>query len=252
MPEELYIWAPVIVGRLDKPRLLKREMFYQIENEGNRIEDLKIKIRQCDARVYGVNVEIAIKMDVLCLREDRKGKMELKAWQESITDQVALKELDGVENKAGEIEARIRIIKVSIKGEMRDKTLFVQIYLEYTVLVTSYQELKIMHDAGETCDLGWEGSLAKSLTEKMDKIVEENYQLKQKLFLYEQDIKSLKQGIKKAENRNMQLKEELNSYKKMVERGGVKSQDKVSAFSKKQGAAQIDLGRRIKRMFNAE
>lgn len=250
MQEELYIWAPVIVGRLDKPRLLKRELFYQVEEEGSTIEDLKLKIRQCDARIYGINVEILIKTDILCLMEDRKGKIELKAWQESISDQIFLKALDGAENKEGEVDARIRIIKVSIQGEMRDKRLYVQIYLEYTVFATSYQEIKIMHDAGETCDIKVEEKLVKSLAEKMDKIAEENYHLKQKLFLYEQDIKSLKQGIKKAENRNLQLKEELSQYKKMVERGGIKGQDRTAAFYKNQTAAQIELGRRIKRMFN--
>ncbi|SHG42019.1 hypothetical protein SAMN02745221_00156 [Thermosyntropha lipolytica DSM 11003] len=255
MKEEIYIWVPVIRGKLHEPRVITLDKSYILEESGCRIEDIKIKLRESEARVYGGNIGVNIKADILCLVE--KGeKVQLKTWQEIINDNLALTAFAYAGEKGEEINARMKILSFSLKGEEVNSKINVQIQIIYTVFLTSYQEVKIegveMRDE-EDFRKEW---LLPDWIEQIDRLTEENYYLKQKLFMYEQDIKSLKQGIKKAEKRNMELKEQLNHYKGLTEKpkNNLMPDKELFLPPKRAGFTpkEIDLGRRIKKMFRGE
>lgn len=252
MKQEFYILASVILGKLYEPRVITLEKAYALEEGEDRIEDLKIKLRGYEARLYGSNIAVNIKVDILCLVEN-KEKIQLKTWQEAVDDHIALSAFNYVAEKEEEMEAQIKILRVSIEGEKRDRQVYAEIKIVYAVFLTSCQEIKMEGEReGENSNFV-EQQWLRTMIEKMDRLIEENYQLKQALFRYEQDIKSLKLGIKKAERRNRELKEELNCYKKMPSDGktGAITEKDVPTYKKEtfMTPKEMELGYRIRRMF---
>lgn len=248
MKQELYILASVILGRLYEPRAITLEKFYPLEEGWDRIEDLKIKLRGYEARIYGSNIAVNLKVEILCLVEN-KEKIQLKTWQEVVDDHIALSAFDYVDKKEEEIEAHIKILRVSIDGERKANGICARIKIIYAVFLTCYQEIKMEGEREDEKDTFMEQQWLRDMVEKMDHMAEENYRLKQTIFRYEQDIKSLKLGLKKAERRNSELKAELNYYKKMQTDGKKGSITEKEAFMTPR---EMALGYRIKKMFKGD
>lgn len=255
MKGELYIWAPVIMGKLYEPRVINLDKSYPLGEGLNRIEDLKIKLREYEAGVYGTSIAVKMKADILCLVERGNG-IQLKTWQEVINDNIALGAFAYEGKKEEEIQAHIKILDFSVRGEEISGEIHVGIHIIYTVFITSYREVRIAEAGEENGDDWQEECFYPDMAGKIERLSAENYHLKQRLFMYEQDIKSLKQGIKKAERRNIELKEQLNNYKKMTEKQDNGRMENRDIFWPAKKASmmpgEIALGRRIKKMFRGE
>ncbi|MBO8159802.1 hypothetical protein [Thermosyntropha sp.] len=244
MDRELTIWTPVIMCKLDEARYLVLERSYEIKSAFSRIEYLKSRLKECKAEIQGRNLEVLIVIDILSLGEENSGKIGLKTWEEKINDQIPLSEMgyyDKLDSR--EVECHVKVLRIPVQGGIENGELKVIVEVEYSAFITSYQEvyLNIGQDMSNI-NYGLEEA-EKVLKEKMAKIEGENHLLRQKLFLYEQDILSLKKGIKKAEKRNLELRSELNYYKSLL----LQNRPDISTSD-----TSLNLGRRIKKLFSAE
>ena len=89
----------------------------------------------------------------------------------------------------------------------------------------------------------------------------ENRQLRQKIYLYEKDILSLKKGVYKAEKHSQQLNGEVGYYRQLAEQLQEAIKDKEARLIRYENSyfpsealseeAVTGLGKRIKRLFAA-
>ncbi|NLJ72121.1 MAG: hypothetical protein GX333_03785 [Syntrophomonadaceae bacterium] len=253
------IWTPVVIGRLKSPHRINREKVFTVDKNYKAMEDIIVKIKECQVTAYGQNIELLIKLDILCLLEDINGRLNLTVKQETIRENLNLADFDNYIEENLEIKYILDTKKISSYGELTGNGLKVIYFLEIAIIATSEQIIRIsLADEMEIdeAEVSWQ-SLINGLQAELELMAAEKIELKRKLFLYERNIFSLKKGLLKAENRNVTLNQEINNYLDIIEqlKEAIKEKEQDLSHSKnlyyKEEYTENDasLGSRIKKMF---
>lgn len=218
MDSAFSVWSPVVIAELKNPRRYQREVLYQIDRGYSSMEDLRIKIKSSEAYIQGKSVETKIKMEVLFLVRDGTGHLELITREEIVRDRTPLVGFSNSLNNHREAKFIININKISWEGGLIGRQLNAAYFIEYVLLAVKEQVVRLF--ANETTEDAQREALSAilhQLEEELDLVMEEKEELNNKIFFYERNINSLKQGFCKLENRNAALSRELNSYQEQLE-----------------------------------
>lgn len=271
MGEALTIWSPVVLAELSKVRSFEHLQFYHLDERFQALEDLRIRIREYFVRKQGNALEILFRVEVICLLENMDGKMQLLKREENLRDRVLLQELDRDLNfdKEAQINFIGDIKKISCQGGLEDKQLRVILVIDYKLMVTRQQLIRLFEEETVANNNNYP---AESMgQEEALRMEEKNLDLKRQLRFYEQNIASLKRGIKKAESRNAALNMESQQYqsiiaelRRMIEEKEQSRHEQESKFNyednrdighesiyneREEGTDNNSLGSRVKRLF---
>jgi hypothetical protein len=226
MDKPLLIWTPVISAQL-KNRRIKSTAFCSVEKNPGHITDIKIKIRQCEARLQGTSVHIWFQLEYLCLMEGHQGEMLLITWTGECQDRITLTEFDSHGGRWEKTDMKIDIIEHDGEGEVKEGEICLDFYIDYSVIASQDKIIEISPARqSETAVVSLKAALQK-LEEEFIRVEGENGDLRRRLFIYERDISSLKRGLWKAENRNATLNREKKEHQALIE--------KLSAITRNQG-----------------
>ncbi|NLB88271.1 MAG: hypothetical protein GX790_03465 [Syntrophomonadaceae bacterium] len=266
MGQAYSIWTPVVVGRLKAPHRIKEEKTYDIEKAYRKVEDVKVKVRNCRVQPQGQAIEVQYKLDILCLLEDLLGTMHLIAKEEMGRERILLSQFDNYIDKDQPIKYVVNTLTNFSQCDLNGSILKVAYFIDLTIIATNEQIITLSSaDEAEPENDSLQEVLNK-LRSQIEEMEEEKAALRRKIFFYERDISSLKKGLKKAENKNAHLNKELQHYHEIVEqlRSAIRekemrlnqyenayyNQSYAPRFSlPKENEDSLTLGSRIKRMF---
>lgn len=218
MKPALSIWSPVITAQLYNPHRCQEEVIYPTEQRYQSLEELKIKLKDSQARIQGKVVEVVIKLDILFVVRDETGRLQLLTRGETVRERILLRDFNHVIDKEQPPEFIVNITNLSWEGELKRSELKATYYIDYMILALNEQvvTLAIENEEEET---GEESvtEIVQQLENELARLVDEKEELRRKLYFYERDISSLKKGIYKVENRNAILNSEVNHYQELVE-----------------------------------
>lgn len=264
MDKPLLIWSPVISAQLNKLRRIKGVKNYSLEGSFNSIEDVKIKVRQSEAIIQGYSVQVNLKLEILCLLEGIQGDMQLVTWLEQCNERVSLTDFNSIIDNREQVYMRLDITDCSGFGELNGQEIRIGYYLDYSIMATREQIIEISPASqGEAAVVSLRSALDK-LEDEVERVENENGQLRRQLFFYERDISSLKRGLWKAENRNAILNREKKEHQVLIEKLQGAAKQEINAYQAEQNyftggvklnrpileaEENVNLGSRIKRMF---
>ncbi|MGE5390669.1 MAG: hypothetical protein ACM3PE_06345 [Deltaproteobacteria bacterium] len=282
MEDNLTIWSPVMLNRLKDNRRLTEERSYPLEYYYRAIEDLRIRVKERQVVALGTAVEARIKVDILCLLADQEGHMQLFKREEVLNDRIPLQEFERTLNRDEPVDYHLELKRVAWEGEINGYDVKVACFIDYTVIATHEQLVRLRGE--EHAEVSGEilTEAMRQLEAEIERIQNENAELKKQLFCHTSNISSLKQGLLKAEKRNAALNRENISYQAMIDklrgemtalghavgfsspadsyrsyipdRGEYKvisARDETGAGSKPDPNGLNQLGSRIKRLFQA-
>lgn len=218
MEEDLTIWSSVLLARLKQSRRFAEEKIYPLEFYYQAMEDLRVRIKERQIVALGTAVEVRLKVDILCLLADDEGHMQLFKREESFTDRVSLQEFDRTPDRDEKIDYRLELKGIAWEGEIDGRDIRVTCFIDYSVIATREQlvRLKGQEKAEVSGELLTEAM--HQLEMEIQRIQNENSELRKQLFYHTSNISSLKQGLQKAEKRNAALNRENTAYQVMVEK----------------------------------
>ncbi len=263
MHQDLAIWCPVVMTNLASPRLFRQRNPYQMAESYKRIQDLKVRIKNCQSQVQGNFVETKVGVAWLCLLEDYRGRSCPIKREEVLKDRVPLRDFDCL-NEKYELHYIQDINNFSWDAELEDSLLIIRYELSYRLMGTREQLVFVQASMDQ---LNMDANVSPKYAQAdglIDAKLEENLKLRRQVHFYETNLSSLRRGIQKAEKDNYTLNMELRTYKAMVEdmRDAIEDKDRImgrkldnspllSRDVKKNWAAYEPnkLGQRIKNLF---
>jgi hypothetical protein len=267
MEQAFSIWSPVVMAQLNTPRRLGREQVFSSDRLFSILEDIKVKVKHSEALTQGQAVEVRIKIDILCLLEDTNGSLHLVKKEETIKERVPYAEFDHSLEKEEALNFVINIKDISSDGDLKGKEIRVKYLIEYTMIVTREQIVRLWSEQYSELGQGSLNQLFKKLEGEVARLTGENQQLHRKIFFYQRDISSLKRSIRKLEKNNADLVRETSYYQQESEglRESLREREKhiyrlkhypqvwsnlsPAEKSSQQEEVEVSLGRRIKRLF---
>lgn len=248
---QVIIWSPVVVAGLKSTRNYRCQSSYPLDKIYKKIEDMKIRIKSHQVKIYGKAAENQVYLQVLCWLEDYQGKSCSIIREEKLTERVSLNEFDDHPYDPLELRHILDILDFSWDADLNGQLLEINYELTYNVLAVREQKVSIQTALGIA---PLDALLPPGEGDHLEQIAEENRQLRKQMDLYEKNLGSLKRGIKKAESQNNLLNKELGSYKDMVSelREAVRRDQGSPGYEKesaKMAPPEDSLGKKIKRMF---
>ena len=261
MNDALAIWAPVIISRLEMPRRLQEQYRCMLDQKFKSIEDLKIKVRYMTVQPRGRSLEAIFKLDALCLLEDGRGEMQLISREITARQRLSAQEFVNTDIMDKTLVFVINLINTDARATLQPGELRIDYYIDYLVLATRDQIVSLStEEQGHTVSKPVSELVAR-LQEEINQLQAENRQLRQKIYLYEKDILSLKKGVYKAEKQSQHLNGELDRYRELTEQMQEAIKDKEARLIRYENSyfpseaiseeAAAGLGKRIKRLFAA-
>jgi hypothetical protein len=263
--QDICLWSPVIVASLATPRICQRESRFRTDQIFKRIEDIKVKIKNHRAEWQDKILAARINLEIIALLEDQGGYTQLISHQETIKDHVAIGEFDRPLKQEKDAVFIVQIQDLKWDGDLQGNELIISYYLSYVLFVAREQVVKLYSDEEMEFSNEEQENDCQGIGTEIDRVCNDNETLHRQLFLYERDLMSLQQGIKKVENRNVALSLELKGTRELVEklREAITRKDLLicryenpqNEARKKmlslppRGDEEFKLGQRIKRMF---
>lgn len=233
MEGNLTIWSPVMLNRLKDNRRLTDEKSYPVEIYYRAMEDLRIRVKERKIVALGTSVEARIKVDILCLLADDEGHMQLFKREEVLNDRIPLQEFERTLNRDEPVDYHLELKRVSWEGEVDGRDVRVTCFIDYTIIATREQLVRLRGE--ERAEISGElvSDAMRQLEAEIERIQNENADLKKQMFCHTSNISSLKQGLQKAEKRNAALNRENTTYQAMIEkiRGERPALDQAVGFS---------------------
>ena len=264
MNQDISLWTSVIIASLKTPRTSQQERHLTVSSFYNRVEDIKVRIRNPRTEQQGKSLETRMNLEIIVLLEETDGRTVLISRPEIIKERVSFGEFDRLPQlEEGEVEYITQIQDLNWDGELQDNKIVIKFSLSYMIFAVREQMVRLYaEDEVKSSDLKPSLDLQETLEETSgeEKVRDD---IKHKLFLYERDMLSLQRAIKKTEERNAVLNRELNGTQKLVQtlRDAITRKDLLichyenqtySVGSKAQPAmieAEPKLGQRLRRMF---
>ncbi|MEQ8176216.1 MAG: hypothetical protein ABRQ26_14245 [Syntrophomonadaceae bacterium] len=212
------IWSPVVYAELTEPRTWKGTLTYALEDPPGRMEDIKIKARNCMARLQGKHIEVEIACEILTLLENSHGQMRLFTRREVLKERLSRDAFSAWPDNHDQ-ELMVNIQRLSWDGELKEKEIRINLLVFYSVMIMRYEIVKVPLEASEQVAAG-PPEVQELLNQLQSEIIQaegDKMELKRKLYRYEKDIQSLKKGINRAESRNLTLNEELSRNRQIIE-----------------------------------
>jgi|GEM_PF-474806 len=218
MEENMTIWSPVLLARLKENRRINEPRTYPLEISYRAMEDLRIRVKERQVLALGTAVEARIKLDILCLLADSEGHMHLFKREEIFHERIPLQEFDQTLKRDEPADYHLELKRVEWEGEINGRNVQVACFLEYSIIATREQLVRLRREerseiTGELLD-----EAMQQLELQIERIQQENAELKKQVFYHTSNISSLKQGLQKAEKRNAALSRENNAYQGMIEK----------------------------------
>lgn len=233
MEDNLTIWSPVMLNRLKNNRRITDEKSYPVEIYYRAMEDLRIRVKERKIVALGTSVEARIKLDILCLLVDGEGHMQLFKREEVLNDRIPLQEFERTLNRDEPVDYHLELKRVAWEGEVDGRDVRVTCFIDYTIIATREQLVRLRGE--EPAEISGElvNDAMRQLETEIERIQNENADLKKQLFYHTSNISSLKQGLKKAEKRNAALTRENTTYQALLEklRGERPALDRAVGFS---------------------
>ncbi|MDD4801367.1 MAG: hypothetical protein PHF24_00295 [Syntrophomonas sp.] len=214
MKQDIRLWSPVIVASLIVPRICQRESRFETNQLFNRMEDIKIKIKNPRTDWQGKALVSLVNLEIIAIMEDQSGYSQLISRQEILKDRIYIEEFDQQIKK--DMKFIISIQDLSWDGEIEKSELKINYYLSYMIYAVREQVVDLF--AAEELELSPAEQRDELLGMELDRVRDDNERLNRKLFLYEKDLISLKRGIKKAEDRSLALSMELSGTKELADK----------------------------------
>ncbi|HBQ85688.1 MAG TPA: hypothetical protein DER33_03285 [Syntrophomonas sp.] len=237
MEDLLTIWTPVVISRLVNDHNAKEEIIYHLDETYDILEDIKIKLKEAQARMQGKAVEVTVKLELLCLVRDQHGRLQLVNREEKVMNRIAAGEFSHPFTSEKAPSFVVNLSELKWMGEIKGQQLKISYRFDYMVLVIQEQVVQV--SSGAQAELYVESPYhpAREFEDELAGIREEKEELRQKVLHYEKDINSLKRGLHKTENRNADLNREVNYYQQLVQQLQKTIQDKEKQLSQIQPEA---------------
>lgn len=260
MKQDLCIWSPVILASLSSPRLFEQQISYEMDGRYKRLKEIRLRVRKKKLSSLGRSIEVLFVIDLLCVVEDSAGKSQVISREEQLKDRVLMVEFDRHFNMEAGLINIIDVLGLYWDGDLSSKTLRINCYLSYNLMIAREKIIKISDPENERSNV--EDDYIEQIKQDAVRLGHENEQLCRQAVFYEKDIISLKRGIQKAERRCAilnreksqyqtaveQLKEDLNS-KEILISSYRKQIKQLSRDNESEGPeVQNKLGRRIKQL----
>lgn len=218
MEDNLTIWSPVLLNRLKDNRRIAEEKSYPLDIYYRAIEDLRVRVKERQVVSLGTAVEARIKVDILCLLADQEGQMQLFKREEILYDRISLQEFEKTLNRDEPVDYHLELKRVTWEGEIDGNDVKVACFIDYTIIATREQLVRLRGE--EHAEISGEllENAMRQLEAEIERIQNENAELKRQLFCHTSNISSLKQGLHKAEKRNAALSRENTAYQTMIAR----------------------------------
>lgn len=218
MEDVITLWTPVIISKLSDVQRIQDQTVYYLDQPYRGLEDVKIKIRQTEARVLAREVEIIINLDVLCLVRSSNGDLKMVSGEERLVTRIPVSEFSRPFAREHDIGFRINNTNLNWEGELKGQELRIRYGFDCMVLALQDQAVAIAVENNEEMKEHRFGANIGQIENRADPYREEKDELLQKIFCYERDITSLKKSIYKTENRNAALNRELVRYQQLVDK----------------------------------
>ncbi len=261
METALAIWSPVVVTQLHNNRAINEDRVYPLDILCRSVEELKVRVKEKEVVLLGMAVEARLVVDILFLLQDGNGEMQLFKREEIFKQRIPLLDFNPPPPRDEKLDYHLRLIRINWEGELKDRELNVVCFIDYTVIVTREQVVRLREETGGEVQGELYSETLRKLEMQIASIQEENQELRRQIFYHVRNISSLKRGIKKAENRSAALSREVSRYEEIV-------QELKKALPKKetgmpglnyaspalnephaQNSEEVHLGSRIKRLF---
>lgn len=263
MDKPLLIWTPVISAQLENRRI-KGTTACSMEKKTGYITDIKLKIRQYEAKLQGTSVYIQFNLEYLCLMEGHHGETMLITWTGACQDRVALSDFGVHLSSLEKADMKLDIVGHDGIGELKGGEIIIDFYIDYSIIASHDRMVEVSPVRhSDTAVVSLKAALQK-LEDEVVRVEGENGKLRKQLFIYERDISSLKRGLWKAENRNAILNREKKEHQSLIEKlsdiinkqegetGQIKSEHSLEIVENRAALRQEDFirwGSRLKRMF---
>lgn len=217
MEDLITIWTPVIISKLISAHKTQEHIIYQLDQIFNVLEDVKIKVKQAKARIYGKGAEVTIKFELLCLVQDMNGDMQLVSREEKLVHIIPASRFSHHFTREQDPSFAVNITSLKWEGEIKGRELKIGYGLDYIILVLQDRAVKLSTENS----IEVQGDITEEIMghheEELDRIREEKEELLQKIFYYERDITSLKKSISKTEKRNTTLSYEVTRNQQLIQ-----------------------------------
>lgn len=212
------IWSPVILAQLDPPRTLTLERQYPLNRHYKSIEDLRVKVNRSEAISHGKHVESLVRLNILALMQELNGEPDLVSFQDSFKEWLPVDCFDFPTPLGLDAGMIIEVDKVACEGDLEGLSLRVRMHINYTILAVQNEAIELSQPLeGEPTfpdpEPYYPGQAIletiRNLEYEVQRLAQDNAALNHRIILYEKNLGSLKNALRRAENRSHELFGEL-------------------------------------------
>lgn len=262
------IWSPVILAQLHPRRTLVIDRNYHLDKYYHTIEDLKVKVQGCEAASHGKYVESLIRLQVLALLQQPGYEPDLLRYHDEIKEWLPSHCFDPPMQFKSETGMIVEVEKIACEGELQERTLNVRVHVNYTILATQNEAIMLTEASREEPDPGpapYHPSLAimdtiHNLESEVKRLSQDNAALNRRIMLYEKNLLSLKNAVRKAEHRSHSLLSELSQSNRLIQALQERIREKESVIRRESPKAswnisatpegsRLPLGDKIRQLF---
>ncbi len=211
------IWSPVILAQLDPPRSISAERYYHLNGRFLSIEDLRVKVQSAEAASHGKHVETAIKVNILALMQTMDGEPELLNFNDLLKEWLKVSCFDPPISLSWETAMIVEVGKIACEGELIEQSIKVKMHIDYSVLAVQNEAIEVL--SAEEADLSYQPDsyypgwaimeTINKLEYEVQRLSQDNSALHHRIMLYEKNLNTLKNALRKAEGRSQDLITEL-------------------------------------------
>lgn len=213
------IWSPVILAQLDPPRTLTLERYYHLKRPYKSIEDLRVKVNRSEATSHGKHVESLVRLNILALMQDLKREPDLLSFNDIFKEWLPIDCFDPPAPLQLDTAMIIEVDKIFCEGDLEGQSLRVQMHINYTILAVQNEAIELSEALEEERPFFpdpepyYPGQAIletiRNLEYEVQRLAQDNAALNHRIILYEKNLGSMKNALRKAENRSHELFGEL-------------------------------------------
>lgn len=263
------IWSPVILAQLDPPRTLTLERYYHLNRPYKSIEDLRVKVSRSEATSHGKHVESLVRLNVLALMQELDREPDLVSFNDIFKEWLPIDCFDPPTPLKLDTAMIIEVEKIACEGDFEGQSLRVLMHLNYTILAVQNEAIEL----SEALELEqpfpdpepyYPGQAIletiRNLEYEVQRLAQDNAALNHRIILYEKNLGSMKNALRKAENRSHELFGELLQSRRSREALQEKLEKREILNTKKPSASpghtvsapepgRFHIGDKIKQLF---
>ncbi len=214
MENDISLWTPVVIAQLPFPKTCRQIYRIKLEAGYKRIDDIRVKIRHCQANRQSKYLEASIEIEIIVLYEDGHGNTRIFCRQVVIKERMDWPSIDK-KLVTSDVKYILQLKDLHWDTEFIRDEIAVEITAAYMINVVREQvvKLNLQSKVPEERQMAIYGSNQ----EDIDRIQSENEVLVRRIGCYQKDVASLQHGIRKVEERNAQLHRELDQTRERIQ-----------------------------------